>query len=117
MNKCIICDEDSGFSMICDDCKTALKYYKLSYFAKKKMKETTELDEVVFEQLCKEIQLDDAIKELQNGIFSATVDECVEEINDVIKEYLQNNTWLSGQPGRFDNFLKYVEKEIRKAYE
>lgn len=117
MNQCILCGGNSGFDVICNECKEAFIHYRTLYFTRKKLNETTELDEPVFEQTCKSMALDEVIEDNITGMFPQSCDETTEEIIPYIKRFMGDNEWLNKQEGRMDAFIDYIKTYIRKYYD
>ena len=120
MNNCIICDKESGFGMVCKECKEALTYHKNSYIAKKALTETTDYDELMFSVLYNAEQIDLLIKEDQEGISPSDEETLIKDIKNVYEEFRDNddnNNWLFQKEGRFENYMKFVERKIHKKME
>lgn len=112
MGPCLFCGETVGFGMICDDCKEAFLHQKKVYFTTKKLTETTELDEQMFELLYKNTGFDDFV----DDVFFKESD--IPEIIRAYREILFKEPsveWLRQKEGRFDNFMKYAEERLKKT--
>lgn len=120
MNNCIICDKESVFEMVCQDCKEALTYYKNLYIAKKALTETTDYDELMFSELYKAEKIDLLVKEDQEGIFPSDEESLIKNIKNIYEEFRDNNdsnNWLFQKEGRFENYMEFVEQKIHKKME
>ena len=108
---CILCGEESN-NLLCDDCKEALLSYKQIYVASKKFKETTDLDDQVFAVMYEQCR----IKELLDTIQSEDeIDSLIKELMDLLR-HTDAKVWLNQQPGRADNFAKYLNNRLRKDF-
>ena len=116
MNKCILCNQDSGFNMICDECKEVFNYYKQIYNTNKKLNNTTELDSQVFEELYSRLEIKTIIEEDKNSIFPSGPDEITKTVISVINETMSNDSWINKFRDRYNNFLEFVARKIQEDY-
>ena len=112
MNSCIVCGEDSGFGMICEDCKDTIKYYKKVYLTNKALTETTTLDDQMFDILYKTAGIDEIVHDDVYSFLPSSTDELIEDIKEALYDCLPKENWLTQQEGRMDGFLAYVRKRI-----
>ena len=113
MNKCILCDGDSGFGMICPECKEAFLHYKKVYFTTKTLTETTDLDVQMFELLYKTMGFGE-FKE--DSLYdSSDISAIVHDTRNILQSS-SDAEWLRQQPDRMNNFLKYVGERLRKDF-
>ena len=119
MNKCIVCDGDAGFEqLICSECKEALTYYKKLYWARKLSKETTELDETIFEQLYKAMDLDAIVAYNLEGMFpSSSAEDMMTDVENAIKDTIPKDHWLYQKEGRFDHYISYCKDRMQKKFD
>lgn len=111
MHSCIVCGATST-KLLCDSCKEALLAYRNLYFTNKKLKETTELDEEVFE-----LVYENAIKQLEGDSIVTETD--VEVLIQSLKWMISDEpsmTWFREREGRTDRFLEYARKRARKEF-
>lgn len=108
---CILCGAESN-NLLCDNCKEALLSYKNLYFANKKLRETTEMDEGVFK-----LTYEAAIKQLGDTPISDEMDLyiLVEAFRSAIRDE-PGMAWYREREGRADRFLEYVRSRARKEF-
>ena len=108
---CILCGAESN-NLLCDDCKEALLAYKKLYFANKKLKETTELDEEVFK-----LTYENAITRFEDDPIANETD--LNFLIEMIEWEIKNDpgmVWYREREGRADRFLEYVRSRARKEF-
>ena len=114
--KCIICEtEINDGQIICEECKEMLVYFKEQYIQTKKLLETTELDDQVFDMIYRAAEIDNLVEDI--GLFDDTdIDELLDEI---IRIADQNPAfeWMRQQPGRLDSFTQYTRNRMKQHLE
>lgn len=128
VTKCMLCDQDIEYSeketdnidfhaiRICSECREAFLHYKNKYYGEKLLHETTELDQEVFAETCKQIGLDETLDDNMQGMFPMNCEESITELVPFLKKTFKNNKWFNEQDGRMDAFCEYIENYIRKYY-
>ncbi len=120
MNNCILCAESFGNdpnpAMVCPEYKEAFLSLKSDYFLKKKLSETTELDEKVFQGLCEKMDIPEMIDREINSLFPSSLEEIIEMVEDICKEFKKEVPWLTQQEGRYGRFMEYLKNQVRIEY-